>query len=72
MLKDTQIIQRNINLNNMLLDFKEIPKANEGSGLQDTFELFGRDFLEDIGYQIIQEPDRGADGRKDLIVGETR
>lgn len=56
----------------MILNFKEIPKANEGSGLQDTFELFARDFLEDIGYQIIQHPDRGADGRKDLIVGETR
>lgn len=56
----------------MLLEFKEIPKANEGTGLQDTFELFGRDFLEVIGFKIIQEPDRGADGRKDIIVEESR
>lgn len=56
----------------MLIDFKEIPKANEGSGLQDTFELFARDFLEDYGYLIVQEPDRGADGKKDIIVKESR
>jgi hypothetical protein len=56
----------------MLLNFREIPKANEGSGLQDTFELFARDFLEDFGYKVIQNPDRGADGRKDIIVEETR
>lgn len=56
----------------MVLDFKEIPQANLGSGLQDTFELFARDFLEDVGFQIIQHPDRGADGKKDLIVGEVR
>ena len=56
----------------MLLDFKEIPKANEGSGLQDTFELFARDFLSDLGYIIVKEPDRGADGKKDLVVKELR
>ena len=52
----------------MILDFKEIPQANLGSGLQDTFELFARDFLSYLGYRIIQDPDRGADGKKDLIV----
>ncbi|AXG71784.1 hypothetical protein KORDIASMS9_04042 [Kordia sp. SMS9] len=56
----------------MILDFKEIPKANTGNGDQDTFELFSRDFLEILGYEIIQQPDRGADGKKDLIVQESR
>ncbi|AZI66172.1 hypothetical protein EIB71_00085 [Kaistella daneshvariae] len=56
----------------MTLDFKEIPQASGGSGLQDTFELFARDFFEILGYEIIQHPDRGADGKKDLIIQETR
>lgn len=56
----------------MVLDFKEIPLANTGNGDQDTFELFSRDFLEMIGYKIIQHPDRGADSKKDLIVQEER
>jgi hypothetical protein len=56
----------------MILDFKEIPKANTGNGDQDAFELFARDFLEILGYEIIQHPDRGADGKKDLIVQESR
>ncbi len=54
----------------MILDFKEIPQANRGSGLQDTFELFTRDFLQYLGYRIVADPDRGADGKKDLIVDE--
>ncbi len=54
----------------MILDFKEIPKANKGTGIQDTFELFTRDFLSFLGYRIVQDPDRGADGKKDLIVDE--
>ncbi len=54
------------------LDFKEIPQANLASGEQDTFELFARDFLETLGYEIISEPNRGADSGKDLIVLETR
>jgi len=56
----------------MTLDFKEIPQASGGSGLQDTFELFSRDFFEILGYEIIQHPDRGADGKKDLIIQEAR
>jgi hypothetical protein len=56
----------------MLIDFKEIPKANTGNGDQDTFELFARDFLKIIGYTVIEEPARGADGGKDLIVLEKR
>ena len=54
----------------MILDFKEIPEANGGSGLQDTFELFARDFLAYLGYRIIEDPNRGPDGKKDLIVEE--
>lgn len=54
----------------MLLDFKEIPQANTGNGDQDTFELFSRDFLECAGYKIIEEPNRGPDGKKDMIVEE--
>jgi hypothetical protein len=56
----------------MILDFKEIPQANLSTGEQDTFELFARDFLQTLGYKILQHPDRGADGKKDLIVQEAR
>lgn len=56
----------------MILDFKEIPQANKVNGLQDAFELFSRDFLEILGYEILQNPDRGADGKKDLIIRESR
>jgi len=56
----------------MILDFKEIPQANSFDGRQDTFELFARDFLEEMGYEILSEPCRGSDGKKDLIVGERR
>ncbi|NOQ77594.1 MAG: hypothetical protein GQ475_07405 [Methylococcaceae bacterium] len=55
-----------------VLNFKEIPEAHKASGLQDTFELFARDFLLFMGYKIIVDPDRGADGGVDLIVDESR
>lgn len=55
-----------------ILDFKEIPEAHRNSGLQDTFEMFARDFLEFMGYKIIVGPDRGADGGRDLLVQEKR
>lgn len=55
-----------------ILDFREIPEANNASGLQDTFELFARELLELMGFRIIQGPSRGADLGKDLIVEETR
>jgi Holliday junction resolvase-like predicted endonuclease len=54
------------------LDFKEIPASNIADGNQDRFELFARDFLENLGYEVIQFPNRGADGGKDLIVEEKR
>jgi hypothetical protein len=53
-----------------LLDFKEISQANNSNGEQDSFELFARDFLEMLGFEIISEPDRGPDGGKDMIVKE--
>jgi len=54
-----------------LIDFKEIPPANSGSGKQDTFELFARDFFWSLGYKIDENPSRGADGGKDIILVET-
>jgi len=52
----------------MLLDFKDIPAGNTGGDGQDQFELFSRDFLNAIGFKIIQHPSRGADRKKDMIV----
>ncbi len=56
----------------MILDFKEISQANLSNGKQDHFELFTRDFLRLNGFEIIRNPDRGADGQKDIIVREKR
>lgn len=55
-----------------VLDFKEIPEAHVPNGLQDSFELFARECLKFIGYRIITDPDRGADGGVDLVVEERR
>lgn len=55
-----------------LLDFKEIPQANLATGEQDIFELFARDFLSAIGYEVVVEPARGADGGQDIKVKEVR
>jgi hypothetical protein len=54
----------------MIINFKEIPPANKGGGHQDAFELFAREFLEALGYKIERPPDRGPDGKKDMIVSE--
>lgn len=54
-----------------ILDFRNIPEAN-GTEAPDTFELFARDFFAYLGYTILENPSRGADGGKDLIVQETR
>ena len=53
-----------------LIDFKEIPKANVANGMQDSFELFTREFLHAIGLSIDEDPDRGQDGGRDIIVTE--
>jgi hypothetical protein len=55
-----------------ILDFKEIPRSNIGGGVQDLFELFSRDFLDHLGYEIVSQPTRGADGGLDIKVKETR
>lgn len=53
------------------VDFKEIPPGNTADG-QDQFELFARDFLDILTYDITTEPNRGSDGGRDFIVTETR
>jgi len=55
-----------------ILDFKEIAQANLTNGDQDTFELFAREFLTYMGYKVINDPNRGADGGGDLTVEEKR
>ncbi|WP_170367998.1 restriction endonuclease [Ruegeria arenilitoris] len=55
-----------------VLDFREIPDAHIATGKQDTFELFARDFLKALGFKVLSDPDRGADGGVDLLVEETR
>lgn len=47
----------------MTLDFTNIKTA-------DDWELFSRDFFAALGYKIIEDPARGADGGKDLIIEE--
>jgi hypothetical protein len=56
----------------MLIDFKEIPQSNGTGHQQDIFEKFCRDFLESMGYTVLSEPGRGADGGLDIKVEETR
>ncbi|WP_185966783.1 restriction endonuclease [Clostridium sp. HBUAS56017] len=55
-----------------MLDFKEIPQANNANGNQDTFELFAREVLNMLGFEILVNPDRGQDGGRDLIIEEKR
>lgn len=47
-----------------MIDFREIPYND------DTWELFARDFLLQLGFFIETSPDRGADGGKDMLVTE--
>lgn len=53
------------------IDFTEIPVPTAGPG-RDRFELFARDVLDLLGFKILEGPDRGADGGRDLIVEERR
>lgn len=53
------------------LNFTEIPLASAGPQ-RDSFELFARELLESEGFRIIEQPDRGADGGRDIIVEEER
>ena len=54
------------------VDFREIVLTNDGPGLQDSWELFARDFLAMLGFEVEQGPDRGADSGRDLVVLERR
>lgn len=54
----------------MIIDFKDIAPSNKGGRDQDVFEQFACAFLEAKGFEIVQRPDRGPDGKKDLIVKE--
>lgn len=47
-----------------MIDFKEIPKDGE------VWEFFARDFLTELGFYVEDNPDRGPDGKKDLIISE--
>ncbi len=51
-------------VNKHLVDFTEIQEDGE------LWELFSRDFLQEIGFYIENQPNRGADGGKDLLVTE--
>ena len=53
-----------------IIDFKEIPQANIANGEQDTFELFARDFFNELGFIIVEAPSRGSDEGKDLLIEE--
>ncbi len=57
-----------------MIDFKEIPEAHKATGNQDRFEFFARDFLAELSYEIIEEPNRGSDGGTgaDMVVEEKR
>jgi hypothetical protein len=55
-----------------VLDFREIPEAHVGTGVQDTFEQFACEFLELLSMHVIDRASRGADGGKDLVVEDVR
>lgn len=46
-----------------MIDFKEIKDG-------ETWELFSRDFFQELGFTVEVSPDRGADGGRDLILSE--
>ena len=53
------------------LDFKEIASAQSGEN-RDSFELFARDCLELMGFEIVKGPSRGPDDGIDLHARELR
>ena len=54
-----------------ILDFKEIAIASQGPD-RDSFELFAREFLVLVGFKVLEGPDRGPDGGRDLLAEELR
>ncbi|MFM0390777.1 hypothetical protein [Paraburkholderia phytofirmans] len=53
------------------LDLTEIAIPTGGKN-RDQFELFAREFLSMKGFLVLNDPDRGADAGRDLIVEEIR
>lgn len=51
------------------LNFREIKSSKSGDS---TFEYFARDFLEFLGFTIVEGPHVGPDGGRDLIIEEIR
>ncbi len=51
-------------MSSKLIDFTEIDPDGE------LWELFARDFLQEVGFFVESTPDRGADGGKDILVTE--
>lgn len=54
-----------------MIDFKEIPSP-QGNADGDRFELFARDFLKELGFEIVGEPARGKDFGIDIKVKDLR
>ncbi len=52
------------------IDFTEIRSGDDGKA-PNVFELFARDFLEALGFNVLEGPDEGRDGGRDLIVSES-
>jgi hypothetical protein len=55
-----------------VIDFTEIPSRTARRASTDTFEQFSRDFLTSLGLEVVEGPDRGADGGIDLLAIEKR
>jgi len=53
------------------IDFTEIASATSGAE-RDEWELFVRELLEMVGFSIEVDPDRGADGGRDMVAVESR
>lgn len=49
---------------------KALVNLNEIDPDGETWEMFARDFLQELGFFIETVPDRGADGGKDLLITE--
>ncbi len=54
-----------------MINFKDIP-SSQGNADNDRFEFFARDFLKEMGFEIVGEPARGRDNGIDIKVKDTR
>lgn len=52
------------------VDFREIPNRSADGHVSDAFELFARDFFAARGFRIVEDPARGPDSGRDLIIEE--